>query len=238
MATRSALWQSLAVLTAANVLNNRLAPRLYVPTSVAASAALVAIARRDGCTWEDLGLGAANARRGLAVGGALFGLVGAAYAAGAALPATRRFFRDERAAKLTPRALLTEALVNVPFGTVLLEETAFRGVLYGMLRRTHGHTAASAASSALFGLWHVLPAQGLVEQNPAYSEMVGGLDRAKVVTGSVALTALAGAFFCELRSRTGSLLTPAALHLATNTLGYAFAWTLNRPPAPSRKPLP
>ncbi|NUR93586.1 MAG: CPBP family intramembrane metalloprotease, partial [Nonomuraea sp.] len=44
------LLRSLAVLAAANVLNNRIAPRLAPLTSAAATAALVAMARRSGLT--------------------------------------------------------------------------------------------------------------------------------------------------------------------------------------------
>ena len=82
------------------------------------------------------------------------------FAAGAALPLTRDAFRDARYHSNTGHALLT-AFVLIPLGTVLFEEVAFRGVLWALLRRWRGTRTATAVSSALFGLWHVLPSLGL-----------------------------------------------------------------------------
>ncbi len=42
----------------------------------------------------------------------------------------------------------------LPLGTVLPEELAFRGVLFGLLRRRHGALAAILLSSLAFALWH------------------------------------------------------------------------------------
>ena len=57
--------------------------------------------------------------------------------------------------------------------TVLFEEVAFRGVLWGLLRRGHGTLTATVVSSALFGLWHVLPSLGLATDNQAIGSTVG-----------------------------------------------------------------
>lgn len=217
--------KAVAVLAVANVVNNRVAPRLGPLTSAAATGVLVAMGRRAGLSWEEMGFhrGAAGAR----LGGALAASVAVGYAVGVALPSTRRFFHDARALALTPARALEEALLQVPVGTVLLEEVGFRGVLYGMLRRTRGTAAATALSSALFGLWHVLPSIDMAAANPALGDLAAGdgpgkARVARVVAGSVAVTTLAGVFFCELRRR-GGLLAPAMLHTATNSLGYAFA---------------
>ncbi|WP_449063497.1 CPBP family glutamic-type intramembrane protease [Planomonospora algeriensis] len=163
---------AVAVLAAANVLNNRVAPRLAPLTSAAATGALLVLARRSGLSWTELGF--AEGRRGLRIGGALAAAVAAAYSAGIAIPATRRFFRDERALSLSRARALEEALIQVPVGTVLLEEVGFRGVLYGLLARSHGTSAAVAASSVLFGLWHVLPAIDMAAANPALSALASG----------------------------------------------------------------
>jgi membrane protease YdiL (CAAX protease family) len=176
-------------------------------------------------------MGFHRSARGARLGGALAAGVVAGYAAGVALPATRRFFHDERALSLSRARLLEEVLLQVPIGTVLLEEVGFRGVLYGMLRRSHGPAVASAVSAVLFGLWHVLPSVDMARANPALGRLAAGepsregpsgADTARVVAGSVLTTAMAGAFFCELRRR-GGLLAPVLLHLATNSLGYLFA---------------
>ncbi|MCK2221416.1 CPBP family intramembrane metalloprotease [Actinomadura sp. ATCC 31491] len=216
---------SVAVLAAANILNNKVAPRLGPLTSTLATAALVAMARRSGLSWQEMGF--EHGRRGAIAGGALAAAVAAVYAAGVALPRTRPLFHDERALSLSRARVLEEALVQVPLGTVLLEEVGFRGALYAMLRRRHGTVAATATSSALFGLWHILPAVDMARANPALGALTAGeapgrLDTARVVAGSVVSTAAAGVLFCELRRRRG-LLTPVMLHLSTNSLGYLFA---------------
>ncbi|WP_440073321.1 CPBP family intramembrane glutamic endopeptidase [Streptosporangium sp. OZ121] len=163
---------AVAVLVAANVLNNRVAPRLAPLTSAAATGALVVMARRSGLSWAELGFH--RRARGLRIGGALVSAVAAAYTVGIAVPATRRFFRDERALSLSRARALEEALLQVPVGTVLLEEVGFRGVLHALVARSHGHGTATVVSSVLFGLWHILPAVDMMAANPALSRLAGG----------------------------------------------------------------
>lgn len=227
------LGRSLAVLAAANVLNNRIAPRLAPITSALATGALVAMARKSGLSWRELGF--EHGSRGAAVGGALAAGVAAVYTVGIAVPRTRVLFRDERALSLSRARALEEALLQVPVGTVLLEEVGFRGALYGMLRRSHGTVVATGVSSALFGLWHILPAIDMAKANPALGALTAGethVDTGRVVAGSVVSTGAAGVLFCELRRR-GGLLAPVMLHLATNSLGYLFARIAPKPPARS-----
>ncbi|GAA3243564.1 CPBP family intramembrane glutamic endopeptidase [Nonomuraea helvata] len=219
------LIRSIAILTAANIMNNKVAPRLAPLTSAAATAALVAMARRSGLSWQELGF--EHGRRGALTGGALAAAVAAVYTVGIANPRTRPLFLDERALSLSRARALEEALLQVPMGTVLLEEVGFRGALYAMLRRRHGTVAATATSSALFGLWHILPAIDMARANPALGALTSAessthLDTARVVAGSVVSTAAAGVLFCELR-RHGGLLAPTMLHVATNSFGYLFA---------------
>ncbi|MFC5804258.1 CPBP family intramembrane glutamic endopeptidase [Streptomyces formicae] len=221
---------AVGVLAAVNVLVNRLGPQLYVPVCVAAAAALLLIARRSGITWDELGLGRASVPRGLRWGLVLTGAVLLVYLTALAVPFTREAFHDERAAELSAGELVYRALVRVPFGTVLLEEVAFRGVLWAMMRRRWGTGWATTASSALFGLWHIQPSRGLTGSNAA-AEAVFGTGRTGValsVAAAVVGTGLAGAVFCELRRRSGSLIPPVALHCALNSAGYALAWAASR----------
>jgi len=234
-----------AVLAGANVLNNRLAPRLAPLTSAAATGALLVLARRAGLSWSELGFHRSS--RGLRIGGALAAAVAVTYATGIALPATRRFFRDERALSLSRARVLEEALIQVPVGTVLLEEVGFRGVVHALVARSHGPGTATAVSSALFGLWHVLPALDMAAANPALSRLASGADTedestpgtpgtqtwqlTRVVAGSVVATGLAGTLFTGLRGK-GGLAAPALFHLATNSLGYLFARLAPPDPAP------
>ncbi|MEU0477721.1 CPBP family intramembrane glutamic endopeptidase [Streptosporangium sp. NPDC006013] len=245
-ASTGAVAGAVAVLVGANVLNNRLAPRLAPLTSAVATGALLVLARRAGISWSELGFHQRS--RGLRIGGALAAAVAGTYAAGVAVPATRRLFRDERALSLSRARALEEALIQVPVGTVLLEEVGFRGVVHALVARSHGHGAATAVSSILFGLWHVLPAVDMTAANPALSRLASGeaadggsgapgWQVTRVVAGSVVATGLAGVLFTELRRR-GGLAAPAMFHVATNSLGYLFARLAPPDPASQKAPAP
>jgi CAAX protease family protein len=194
-----------------------------VPTCVAAAALLVALARRDGCSWTALGLGRESLGPGLRWAGALVAAVLLGYLVAVALPPTRQAFADTRATSLSGAALLWHLLVRIPLGTALLEEVAFRGVVYAMVERWRGVRAAVVGSSLLFGLWHVLPSLGLRRANAAVADVLGS-GPAGAVVAAVAATTLAGVVFCELRRRSGGLLAPFALHWALNALGLLVAW--------------
>nr|WP_245653076.1 CPBP family intramembrane glutamic endopeptidase [Herbidospora sakaeratensis] len=212
----AALGAAVGVLAAANVLNNTVARRYAPLTSAVATGALLLIARGAGAGARDLGF--ASPARGALIGGGLAAAVAAGYTGGVLLPPTRRLFMDERALALTRARLFEEALLQVPVGTVLLEEVAFRGVLPELFGHSFKPRTASVASNLLFGLWHVLPALDMARANPAAAR--AGTPR--LVAGTVATTTLAGLGFHELRRR-GGLLAPALLHLATNSLGFVAA---------------
>ncbi|WP_242579765.1 CPBP family intramembrane glutamic endopeptidase [Streptomyces sp. MST-110588] len=183
---------------------------------------------RAGGTWADAGLGAASLKRGARWAVVLVGLVGVGYAAAALLPVTRGLFADERYGGLTGGQVALRVLVTVPVGTVLLEEVAFRGVLYGLVRRVRGVVWATAVSSVLFGVWHVLPSLGLATDKPALTPVFGrsALGATVAVVAAVLFTGAAGVLFCELRRRSGSLLAPMGLHWAVNAFGYLAGFLL------------
>ena len=212
-----------ATLVVVNVVDDRVA-RASLLLGPVAAAWLLLVARRSGLSWQDLGLGPGTWRRGGAWAGVLIAAVAVVYAAGAALPATRHAFRDSRYQFGLGQALPT-AFVLIPVGTVLFEEVAFRGVLWGMVRKSHGVPAATAVSAVLFGIWHVLPSLDLAGHNQAVGDTVGKGTSGQVlsVLGTVLFTGLAGAVFCELRRRSVSLLASAGLHWATNGLGVLTA---------------
>jgi uncharacterized protein len=219
----------LAVAVAWNLVANLWLPRaLYVPGAAATAALLVAVAVRvGGASAAELGLGRRDLGRGLAWGAAAAAAVAVVLALAAAWPATRGLFEDRRAERASAAAVLYLALVRVPLGTVLLEETLFRGVLLGLGRRRWSPAAAAAVSSAAFGLWHVLPARQVASFNPVTEGLAGDpAMRLLGVAAAVAGTALAGLVFCWLRLRSGSLLAPALAHWASNGLGYALAFVV------------
>ncbi|MBA9005823.1 CPBP family intramembrane glutamic endopeptidase [Thermomonospora cellulosilytica] len=214
------------VLTLVNVLNNRLLPAAYVLTSIVATAVLLVLLRSAGVGWDQAGLGRDAVRRGVTWGLLLVVVVAVCYLVCALLPATRDLFLDRRVGSADPGRLAFEVLVRIPVGTVLLEEVAFRGVLYALVRSEHGVAWATVVSSGLFGLWHVVPASGISTVNPFFTRIFGAGPLGAVIATAVAVAAmaLAGAVLCELQRRSGSLLAPAALHWAANGLGFITAY--------------
>ena len=218
---------TVVILVVVNVVDVKV-PHASLAAGPVCAGVLLGLGRLAGLSWPELGVGPGTWRRGLKWAGVIIGIAAVVLAAGAALPLTRELYRDSRYHLSLGDALLT-TFVLIPVGTVLLEEVAFRGVLWGLLRRIGGTAVATCVSSALFGLWHILPSLGLTGDNEAIGSVVGRGRSAQVVAvlGTVAFTALSGVVFCELRRRSGSVLASAGLHWAVNglsVLASAAVW--------------
>lgn len=230
MNTGVALTVTLTLMVAVNLWVYVGSPRSQLVTAPLAALALLVVARAAGLTWAQLGLSADDLLSGAVYGAVAAGAVAIAYLAGVAIPFTRAAFRDTRY-RFGPRAAFFVAVVTIPLTTVLFEEVAFRSVLWGLLEDEHGALVATGVSSALFGLWHILPALKLARTNTAVADGRGapGFRTLVTVVGTVAFTTVAGVLFAELRRRSGSLVAPMVLHWATNGLGVlaaARAWAL------------
>jgi membrane protease YdiL (CAAX protease family) len=200
-------------------------PGSYVVANVAATAALLVAARVSGLSWQDLGFARHRLRAGLGWGGACAAVVVCGYAVALAVPGLRPLLADARVAGLDGGAIAHQVLVRIPLGTVLWEEVAFRGVLLAALTRLMPVRAATAMSAAVFGIWHVRPTISALAAN----DLAGGpVLRAGAVLLGCLFTGAAGVLFAWLRLRSGSLLAPALLHLATNTLGTLAAAAAHR----------
>ena len=194
----------------------------YVPTNVAVGAVLLLMARRDGSSWEDLGLDGRHIRRGLTVGAVAGSAAIVAMLLATALPMTRGFFDDARVPADAPGwERLYQTVIRIPVGTVVFEELAFRGVLLAVLCRRLSLTPAVGVNSALFGLWHIVPTLSTATANG-----IEGLAGVGLVVGSVLATAVGGVVFCALRVRGRHVLAPALLHVAFNDVGYLIAWSV------------
>lgn len=214
-----------------NIVNNRVAPQThYLLWAFAGSVVLIALGLLDGNDFTDMGLGFSYLLPGLIWAAVSIGLITAVYVIGSIFRKTREAFADERIGELSGKGLAFQALVEVPFGTVLLEEIAFRAVLFSMLARRFGVIPAIIISSILFGLWHILPSIGTHEANPALGSVVGSGRRGAIlaVLASVVTTTFAGVLFNVMRIASGSVLAPMGFHWATNGLGYGFSWILLR----------
>ena len=215
-----------AVLAVHNVAGNVLVPSSwYVPVNLGVAVGLVSLALVSHLSDAELGLDPSAAPAGVAAGGAVALVVAAALLVAVLLPPTRPLLADQRVAGVGPAELAYRALVRIPLGTVVLEEVGFRGVLLGLLMRETSSGRAVAVSSALFGLWHILPTLGALGVNDLASTPAGRLG---AVAAAVAVTAAAGVGFCWLRLRTGSLLAPALAHTATNSLATVAAYVVLR----------
>jgi uncharacterized protein len=234
-----------AVLAAYNVVGNLLVPAAwYIPTNLAMAALLLFIAHRAGLGATELGLQRSRLAAGARWGAGAAALAVAVVALGALVPAAGNLYVDDRV-DVGGWGLAYHTVARIPLGTVVLEEVAFRGVLLGLLVRhlrwrfDAGHPSddkgraldrralgwAVVVSSALFGLWHIIPSMPAADGN---APLDAGADSMAatvgLVSGAVVATALAGLVFCWLRLRSGSLLAPMLLHVGTNSGSFAVAW--------------
>ncbi|MFE7744901.1 CPBP family intramembrane glutamic endopeptidase [Nocardia sp. NPDC057455] len=198
-----------------------------IVTVPVAALVLLALVRRRGLGWSELGLSPRHWRRGSLYALAAVGLVLAVVAIGAALPLTRPFFLADRYATIS--GALIASMIVIPLQTVIPEELAFRGVLHGTLHRAYGARGVFAAGSLLFGLWHIASSFGLTSGNRGLSGVIGGGVAGQVIGILLAVlaTAAAGVVFTWLRHRSGSLLAPIALHWSVNgagALAAAIVW--------------
>ena len=230
MTATATLVATVAVLVAVNVWVHYGPSRWQPVAGPLIALLLLLLARSAGLSWEQLGLGRETLVAGLVWGAGAVGLVAGAYAVGLAVPASRRLFLDVRH-RVGPVRAARRALLVVPLGVVVLEEVAFRGVLWGLLEVEHGAAWASAVSSVLFGAWHVLPAVDGVRATSDRDEPMARGALIRQVAGTVVFTTVAGLVFALLRQRSGSLIAPFLLHWATNGLGIlaaAWAWRARR----------
>lgn len=216
-----------ALLALANVMSNRVLPaEAYVPWNLGVAALLLVIARRH-VTDGELGLG--EWRCGAAFGGVLAALTLGVMLLALAMPVFHQLYEDRRVDD-TAAEVMYQALVRVPLGTVLLEELAFRSVVPAMAARRLGVLRASVVASALFGLWHVLPAWNLNRSNEAAGDVFGSGTWGTVaaVGFGVVGTTIAGLWWCWIRVRARSILATVIAHTATNSIGYLLAFAVMR----------
>ena len=189
---------------------NRVIPdRFYIPANLGATAVAVLVAHSAGHGATSVGLARGSLRRGIGVGLVGAAAAGGAMAAASRLPLTRDLFADDRA---KPDELAYQTLVRVPLGTVVLEETLFRGVIPAI-------TGGSASSAALFGAWHILPTISTLDINGVTNPQT----RLRTVLAGVAATTVAAGPLWWLRRTSGSLVAPMLTHWAVNAIGYVLA---------------
>lgn len=181
--------------------------------------AMVGVGRAAGLDRAAMGLSRERLPAGLALGGIVWAVVAAGLAVAALVPAAEEWLVDDRA-DVGVGELLRVVLVRIPFGTVLLEEVAFRAVLLGLLLLRTSPTRALLGSALLFGLWH-LPST-VHDGSGSVAAQVGA------VVGVLLVTSAAGVGFGWLRLRSGSLAAPVLAHVATNSTAFLASWLVQR----------
>ncbi len=215
-----------ALLIAANLLNNVIAQDRYLLWTSLGVLCLALLAKADRLRPQQWGVG--RVQRRAAIAAASFAAVTAGVMLlGTQIPALTSAFIDERAAGLSAQQVAFAAAVRAPLGTAIFEEIAFRGVLLAMLARRFGSAWAIAGSSVAFGLWHVVPALGLATGNAALGSLLGARP-VVAATAASAAAGIAGAALCLVRIRYDHLIVPVAVHATATTLGYILAWLVTR----------
>lgn len=214
-------WMTIGIVVAYNPISNEiLPPPAYVPANLAMSALVTWVAFRSGVSAQLLGLAPGQIRRGVVVGASASLVAAVGVAILAVPPWSREFFVDDRFTDAGVIQAVYQMLIRIPIGTALVEELVFRGAVLGVLLLRFSILRAALLSSALFGLWHVLPTLEALETNPA-GDLVG---TAIGVAGGVVVTFLAGLIFVWLRMRARSLLAPILAHAALNSTAYLAGW--------------
>jgi len=200
-----------------DVLAHRLGrPAARTAVRYGTAVAVLGIARAAGVSWAELGLGRRELGSGARTGAVAGACAAAAVLAAAAVPATRGFFLDDRAAAAGPGGLAA-GLARITFAAVPPEELTFRSALLGLWLGNGSPAGAVAWSSALFGLSHILPTRSTMGQTALGQHLERRpLRQAAFVAGNVAVTGAAGAVFGWLRLRSGSVLAPLLAHAALN----------------------
>ena len=224
-----ALGVAIAVLAFSNVMSNRILPSwAYVPWNLSMAFVLLGIAYRGGAGPVAVGLGIRHWHRPVGVGLLLFGGTALLFALGMIVPATQSAFIDTRIGDADAAQMLWVVLVQIPLGTVVLEEVAFRGVLPALMGGSPAirwRWIPVLGASILFGLWHILPSIGIDNANAAVG---GALGHNQVLTTTLAVVSMtiAGVAMCALAHLGKGIKTTMLLHWATNSLGFFAAWLL------------
>jgi uncharacterized protein len=218
----------LAGLVVQHVVDHLVVPRrFHLGTHLASTAAVVGAGLAAGASFDDLGLHPERAGRGLRRGLVSAGAITTVIGAGAALPATRRWFDDERVLDVEPGAAAFRGLVEIPVGTAVYEEVVFRGVLLGLALRRLPPWPAAVGTSVLFGLWHVLPAW----KDRSHHPFTRDRHALAVTAATVANTAGVGMLLAWQRIRTGSVVAPILTHAASNSVAYLAGVAVGRRPS-------
>jgi membrane protease YdiL (CAAX protease family) len=221
---------TLGLLLAWNVFANLAVPDwLDVPVNLAAAAGLVLIARRlADASWSDLGLTSQHLLNSLRLRALIVTAVATLVVLASLASPIREVLGDGRFSDVGDGEMAYQTLVRIPLATAFAEELAFRGVLVAVLLMWMSPLRALLVSSALFGLWHILPGIAALDTTSTLEAGESGASMVSAVAGQVLITAIAGAAFCWLRLRSGHLAASVLAHWGLNGVAYFVGWQIVR----------
>jgi hypothetical protein len=181
--------------------------------------------RREFMSWRELGWAGEAHPGGLAARGLALGFAGLGLAGGLAVAAGARDWRTDLALGEVVHGMVLAAGSAV--AVAVIEETLFRGLLQGTLRRVWRASAAVTASSAVYAVAHFLnrvrwdaPVDWAAGFGVLARMLAGFGEWAQVMPGFLHL-GLAGVLLGVAFERSGSLYFSAGLHA-----GWVFALKL------------
>ncbi|MCL1594311.1 MAG: CPBP family intramembrane metalloprotease [Actinomycetia bacterium] len=208
----------IALASYANIIANEvLDDAWHIPFNLGVLGVALLLARRAGTTWTAMGLRTDRVKKGLVVGGVVIGVIAAGIAIGIAIPTTRELFEDARIIENSVGWVFFQAFVRIPIATALYEEVLFRGIVFGMLARRRSPLVAAIATSALFGLWHILPTIDTLDTSPAGGLFQGAIGLVVAILGAVGGTMIAGLGFLWVRLYANSTFASVLAHIGTNS---------------------
>ena len=141
-----------------------------------------------------------------------------------AVPALRTVYQDGRVGDPDIGQLLWLTCGRILFGTVLIEEVAFRGVLPALFGAADDRWrwGPILAAATLFGLWHALPALA-IGRNAAVHAVFGSTPAVVLQVIAMAAAGAAGIFLHWWRHAGRGVLASAIVHFTTNAGGLTLA---------------
>lgn len=200
----------------------RLVPlRYHLFLNIGISAVAIILGLAFGLNYTEMGISIFSILPGIAVAFAATTAIIIGTLVISVIPPLRHYFLGNNLAHASGKLIAFEAAIRIPFGTALVEEILFRGVLLGLLLAHHTPTMAIIISAAIFGFWHIFPTINSLENNQVMAAKMKGQKKRKTgaVAGAVLLTSIAGLIFGWLRLLAGSIIAPWLVHWSINASG-------------------
>lgn len=200
----------------------RLVPiKYHLLLNIGISAVAITLGLAFGLNYSDMGVSLKHILPGFLVAVAATIIIIMVTLFISVIPPLRHYFLGNNLAKASGKLIAFEAAIRIPFGTALVEEILFRGVLFGLFLVHYNAATAIIASAIIFGFWHIFPTINSLERNKVMAAKMKGLKARKTgaVMGTVIITGFAGLIFGWLRLIAGSIIAPWLVHWSINASG-------------------